>query len=56
MHQGINYLTTFKSFKMKKSDVLIVAIGIIVIGVIFAAITYLAFILNNGNAGFNGGF
>jgi hypothetical protein len=41
---------------MKKSDFIIIAVGIIVIGVIFAAITYLAFILNNGNGGFNGGF
>jgi hypothetical protein len=41
---------------MKRSDYVIIAVGIIVIGVIFAAITYLAFILNNGNAGFNGGF
>jgi hypothetical protein len=41
---------------MKKSDVLIIVVGVIIIAAIFAAITYIAFTVNNGNGGFNGGF
>jgi hypothetical protein len=41
---------------MKKSDLIIVAIGIIVIGAIFAAIVFLAFTVNAANAGLHGGF
>ncbi len=41
---------------MKRSDYVIIAIGVLVIAAIFTAITYIAFTLNNGNAGFNGGF
>lgn len=41
---------------MKKSDYVIIVIGVIVIAAIFAGLVYAAIILNNGNAGFNGGF
>jgi len=41
---------------MKRSDYVIIAVGVIVIASLFAAIVYVAFISNNGNAGFNGGF
>ena len=41
---------------MKKSDVIIIVIGVIVIAAIFAAITYIAFTVNAANAGFHGGF
>jgi hypothetical protein len=36
---------------MKRSDVLIIVVGIIVIVALFATIIYLAFLVNNGNAG-----
>jgi flagellar basal body-associated protein FliL len=41
---------------MKKSDVLIIAVGVIVMIALFAAIVYVALTVNNGNAGFHGGF
>jgi hypothetical protein len=41
---------------MKKSDLVIIAVGIVIIAAIFAGIVYAAITLNNGNAGFNGGF
>lgn len=41
---------------MKKSDFLIIAVGIIVMVALFVAITYIAVTFNNGNAGLNGGF
>jgi hypothetical protein len=41
---------------MKKSDLIIVAVGIVVIAAILCGLFYAAIILNNGNAGFNGGF
>ena len=36
---------------MKKSDFLIIAVGVVVIASLFAAIVYVAFLVNNGNAG-----
>lgn len=41
---------------MKKSDYLIIAVGILVMVAMFAGLVYAAIVLNNGNAGFNGGF
>jgi flagellar basal body-associated protein FliL len=41
---------------MKKSDLVIIAIGIVIIAAIFAAITYIAFAVNAANAGLHGGF
>jgi hypothetical protein len=41
---------------MKKSDFLIIAVGVLVIAAIFAAITYIAFTVNAANAGLHGGF
>ena len=41
---------------MKKSDVLIIAVGIVIIVALFAAITYVAFTVNAANAGLHGGF
>lgn len=41
---------------MKKSDYVIIAVGIVVMVALFAAITYIALTFNNGNAGLNGGF
>lgn len=41
---------------MKRSDLFIIVIGVIVIAAIFAAITYIAFTVNAANAGFHGGF
>ncbi len=41
---------------MKKSDVIIIAVGIVIIVALFATITYIAITVNNGNAGLNGGF
>ena len=45
-----------KKLVMKKSDLVIIAVGIVIIAAIFAGIVYAAITLNNGNAGFNGGF
>ncbi len=41
---------------MKRSDLIIIAVGIVIAVAIFAAITYIAITFNNGNAGLNGGF
>lgn len=41
---------------MKRSDFIIIVIGVIILVAIFAAITYAAITFNNGNAGLNGGF
>ena len=41
---------------MKKSDVIIIAIGIVIAAAIFAAIIYIAVTFNNGNSGLNGTF
>ncbi len=41
---------------MKKSDVIIIAVGIILfVGMLYMC-TYIALNFNNGNAGLNGGF
>lgn len=45
-----------KNKVMKKSDLVIIAVGIVIIAAIFAGIVYAAITLNNGNAGFHGGF
>ena len=36
---------------MKKSDYLVIAVGVVVIAAIFAGLVYAAIVLNNGNAG-----
>ena len=41
---------------MKRSDYVIIAVGVVVVAFLFAAIVYVAFIFNNGNGGLNGGF
>ena len=41
---------------MKKSDYLVIAVGVLIIAAIFAGLVYAAIILNNGNAGLNGTF
>ena len=46
----------FKYFIMKRSDYVIIAIGVLVIAAIFVGIVYAAIIFNNGNGGLNGGF
>jgi hypothetical protein len=51
-----NYFKPLKFFIMKRSDLIIIAVGIVIAVAIFAAITYIAITFNNGNAGLNGGF
>jgi hypothetical protein len=50
------HLKQTKTSIMKKSDVLIIAVGIVIIVALFAAITYVAFTVNAANAGLHGGF